>query len=444
MRFTRAKVVAVAAVALAMALPGRPAQAVGPTDPTGLDFDAASPSCPPVTVPPANSVQSPGSTTTYCSPNTTYDGGAESFDLRGVDLTNDASGRLVARFSLDQGVPLPGDLLPPLFNAAFDSPDNSRFTGGSYFALFQNYASETWVPRFACRRNTEHVLGIDSGVRVPPDNMGPSLDPTNTKGDYVYHRWGAAADGFHFFVGFDASWDGRRWVWRVYLGEYFPGAKTGFRFWDLGSAQNHSAGIPTWTSANPNHTYGTGVGQWEVSYDFVNNPKVITVRAPGVYQEQSSMCHASTPNYLYDFARAGDSIRHIKGLTTANTTATPHLPHEPCRRTEDPHCSSDVTPIESFAFADTTQGQSMAGLFGTNTTGIAYSYGSERGSDTKGPGPSCPTPTYGGFFDENPLWLANNSPSTPPGGVACHIDDDPVARGSSYPEWWETGSNFTF
>jgi len=340
----------------------------------------------------------------------------------------------VASWHVDGGIPDAGSTT--FLDPDWDGP-NSSFTGGSYYALFQNIDKQDQRTLRACGRNTEHVLGVNTGVRIPPDNLGPPLDPTNTKGDDVYNRWGNASDGFHFFVTFSANFDGLRWVHAAQLGVYSPDG--GFGFYELGVDQGSG-----WTTANPNHPFAatsSAVGDYSVSI----SGNTVTVTAPGVYKIQDDACLAPG-DYEYHFAQSGDRIRELKGLSTGDSVVT--LPvtiplSDLCGPTNGEVCESDLTSVGGFVtYADTTSGTSTNGSIAgitpaVNTVGIAISGGAAGwfySADTLGDGPACPTPTFGGYLPENPLWVQ---------GQECQIDDTPV-RGAILAEFWETNVGFTF
>ena len=84
-------------------------------------------------------------------------------------------------------------------------------------------------------------------------------------------------------------------------------------------------------------------------------------------------------------------------------------------------------------FVDSTDGNSTAGLLNSNISGISYTGGAVGVQDTLGPGPTCPTSTFGGALPQNPLFVAD---------TACHINDDGIARGSFLSEFWDTTHGF--
>ena len=416
MRF-KLRVAAVAAVVSTLVLVGDPASAVTISDGTGVDYDAAcvfNTDAPP----PPNSVGSPG--TSPCQDGSglsIYDGRTEATDILGVHLASTTAGQFVATCELDQIVPA-GDPNP----FALDRPADV-FTGTSCKVMFQNPRVENNVPSIGCAR-------VGTGTAV-------------------FDQHGHWADGFHFFIGFNQSWNGTRWIHSAQLGEYNPAPDGGFPFYELGT--NDGSG---WTGGANVTIAGS----------------TVTITASGIFTVADANC--ASGRFTVAFARPGHPITNVKGLTTADVTYT--LPVTvPFSLAPG---FSDTTSTGGYTFfSDVTAGNSRnVGSVGTllrpNMVGVSYSTGilernrggatlfgqssqvRDAGSspqpdpfDTLGEGPRCPTPTFGGLLPSNPLWVPDQ---------ACHIDDDnipgpsgnidPGERGTFLPEFWDTNFGFTF
>jgi hypothetical protein len=432
LKFTRLKAVGIAAGVAAFAFIGTPAQAGSTTaaDADGVDFDASclvgSPSAPPST---PNNVPSPG-TNANCLVGT-YDGSTESTDFNSVTLSSSSVShgasdtRLSATFDVDGAIPAAGSTCNPQIGGAgcADLPDKS-FVGVGYKALFQ-------VP---ARQNNTPTNGVGGGC--------PRI-PTGTVFDQHEH-W---LDGYHHFIGFDAVWDGTKWIHSAQIGTYDPAPDGAFFFTELGTSS--TAG--TWVAADPAAPYGAG-GTFDVSY----GAGTVTVSVDGVVPSSNAInCTTGVFNTVY--AKAGDTISNVKGLATADSTVTlpvtiplSLIPGE-----------SDITSIGGFIFySDITAGNSLnQGIVGSSLEtaglgireGVSYTGGFLGISDTLGDGPSCPTPTFGGTVPTNPFL----NPA-----VGCQYDDDnvPVAdlgnpsgpwtainpgeRGTFLTEWWDTAYSF--
>jgi hypothetical protein len=431
--------VATAAALLVLTLPGSPAQAVGSTsmsDPSGVDYDAACGVDVSLSAPPPNSYASPFGS--GCFGVSLYDGSTEATDLNGtsaVTLASDTLGHVIGSCTIDGRLPAAGmpSLPPP---QPLDTP-SAQFLGAGCKVMFQNRSVETNVPTNpsgGCAR-----LGV---------------------GNPVLDEHGSWKDGYHFFVGFEVNWDGLKWIYSAQIGEYDPSPTGGFIFNELGTKDGNG-----WHSANPYHPYGTGLDQWNVSITGTG-PTTITVTAPGIYRLGDTLdCQEGFFKTVY--AKPGDSIASVKGVTTANDVVT--LPVTvplslTCDLIGDILCLDDLTTVGGLLFfSDVTDGDSTAGLFNSNIRGVAYTtgvakraisnewinvlgylqhlldttpvYGINEVPDTLGPGLTCPTPTFGGLLPTNPLF----TPDT-----ACQIDDDSIARGSFLPEFWDTVHGFTF
>jgi hypothetical protein len=427
----RWKTLGVAAVAALLMFSGGPAHAgsTSTTDASGTDYE---PGCV------ADATITPQAPNHWGNGNkctvSTSDGTVTS-----VDLTNGtsgsalglsfANGQLTATWHVAGPIPAPGSTNL----AAADLPGIGL--GATYYALFQNKSVQTNVPTNPAGGCTD--VGVGNQV----------LD--------IHSSW---KDGFHFFVAFNVGWDGAKWVQSVQLGEYVPDPDGGFVFNELGT--NGGAG---WQAANTYHPFSStaAADNFFVSVSTAG----ITVTVPGILKTPDTVnCQEGFFKSVY--AKAGDVIANAKALTTANEVVT--LPVTvplsiTCGLpTSDLDCENDLTSVGGFGFfADTTDGNSTAGLANSNITGIAYSNGAAgRGvamplpdllagprhllgldpigvnpfPDTLGPGPTCRTPTFGGLLPTNPLF----TPDT-----ACHIDDDYIARGSVLPEFWDTSHGFT-
>ncbi len=374
------------------------------TDATGIDYDPSCVLATSITPYAPNWNHGAG-----CAGVTTSDGSATAYDLTNTSLSSDASGHLVASTTINGSVPPAGSTN----RAGFDISDGI-FDGTTYYVLFQNKTMETNAAYTAC----------------PP--APPRWTP-------VLQRWGAWQDGYHFFVSFSVNWDSTKWVHIAQMGEYNPNPGGGYRSWDLGV--NDGSG---WRNVNPYHSVGTGAGQFNVSI----SGSTVTVTAPGVYEEPDTT-NCSNGHFDYWFAKAGDNIANVKGLTTANWVVT--LPTTiplgvTCGFTDGLVCLHDITSKGAFfTVHDTTDGKSVPGSTATgdllatpcynespfgNVPCIAYTDGAGGTAlDTLAPGPTCPTFTLGGMWPQNPLF----NPGQP-----CLIDQEGTA------EFWDTTHGFVF
>lgn len=427
----KASAVAVAAIGLTLVDTSAQAGSTSIGDASGVDFDAACSVDLTLAGPPANSYASPVGT--GCAGISAYDSSTEGLDLNhqtsAATLASNAAGQLVASWTFDGAIPCAG--CTSFFG--YDLPAVG-FTGGTYYMLFQNKTIQRNAKYTGC----------------------PQIPPRPTP---VVNRFGSWKDGYHFFVAFSVNWDGLRWVYSAQLGQYEPGPNGGLEFFELGT--NDGFG---WRPANVFHPYGSGPDGWNVTISSLS-PTTVTVTAPGVYKEPDTE-NCSNGHFDYWFAKPGDVIANVKGLTVANRVAT--LPFTvpvsaTCGLSGGVLCLNDIRTVGGYVrFSDTTHGNSTRGIFGRNTEHIAYSPGLARTAevptvaeqwsplchllerpfclglvhfvpDTLGPGPTCPWNTFGGLLPENPLWTVD----TP-----CEIDDDFVARGSFLPEFWDTPYGF--
>lgn len=361
------------------------------TDPSGVDYDAA---CTPRNQRPGplapNSYASPGGTGCLTGLST-YDGSTEATDLRLVSLSTSSLGELVASFRVD------GSLL---FGGGFginalDSPSQGAFLGARWRALFRNETRQTNVP-----------------------TMPPTGGCITNLGTSVYDQHGSWKDGFHFFVGYAVDFDNSlmRWYQSAQIGEYDPSPGGGFRVKELG--RNYG---PGWYETDPAMVYGT---HWLVMQP---SPSAITVVVDGIARQANPVCGTGELNTVY--YAPGDTLSSVKGLSTLVRAPGPKLGAEPCSPSSDDDCqASGPTFAEDDIVSDVTASNSTTGAMGRNLAGVAYTNGEDDSSDTKGPGPACPTPTYGGMTPPNPQFVPNS---------ACHQDDDAFGRGTLYAEWWD-------
>jgi hypothetical protein len=461
--FSLIAVVAAATLAVVSAI--SPAQAGGNvsiTDGDGVDYDAACAVRQQGPPPPPNSVRSPGlpggtqQGGDGCQGTSTYDGSTESTDIRSVSLASDevthgvSDVQLVATCTMDAPIPFAGDTTPPLTASNPDLPGLS-FVGSSCKVMFQ-------VP---ARQNSRPTNDVGGGA------------PRSPRGD-MYDVHGHWMDGYHHFVGFDVQWDGTRWIHLAKIGTYDPLPTGGFTFTELGT-DNGSA----WQNADLNAQVGV---HWNVTFPAANT---VRVTVDGVLASTCNVCVGGVFNTVY--AKDGDSISNVKGLSTTNAAmvlpATMPLSLVPG--------GTDVTVFGGFVhISDTTGGLSgNYGIVGAtsrpNIVGIAYTPGPMQQAragewpgvygngptadevsrfmdsatwgvvtslpDTYGAALSCWTPTWGGDVPPNPLFNA---------AFGCHYDDDnipvpnsgnpggpwtavnPGERGSLLPEFWPTTQAF--
>jgi hypothetical protein len=247
----------------------------------------------------------------------------------------------------------------------------------------------------------------------------------------VIDQHGSYKDGYSYFIGFDASWTGTKWIHSAQIGEYDPSPDGGFTFQELGT--NDGSG---WVSSDPNMT------TWSAS---VSAGGIVTVQASG-HVTSSNPTNCASGVFTTVYGSAGDSIVNVKGVSFANATVT--LPvtvplSATCGPTGGLVCESDLVSVGGFIFfSDVTAGASTAGVANSNITGISYTGGAVGGTDNLGDGPTCPTPTFGGTLPSNPL-LQSGPPSAPWDTPPCQIDDDAAGRGSLFTEFWDTPYSFT-
>lgn len=488
MKHTRVRSIAIVAlvaiVIAAIAFPTVPATAgtTSTTDASGVDYDAAcrrrvtddrqptGPRGAAASTP--NSVDSPGTAGgAYdggdgCWGETGYDGNTESTDLASVSLssgTNASTGRqqLVASWTVGHPIATAGSTT----RGSVELPD-ADFTGTTYFALFRNKSKQT---------NTDNIEG---GCR----HIG-----TDRR---IRDQHGAWQDGYHFFVAFGQNWDGIRWVHSAQIGEYDPSPDGGFLFTELGvnDGIDDDGDGSAWDATDTlDMPHGSS---WLVT----TSGSSVTVSVDGIVLQANELCdrvvqspysglpYVEHAAYRTAYATPGDVIADVKGLTTANKLRTLDSTVVLTDRCDGSGtslldiCQPDLRTLGGYAaFSDTTSGTSYsAGGLCTcvypawvearrdDIPGIAYTpglYGSlgahalneslvrpwsselddHRGSfgplDTLGDGMTCPTPTLGGLIQQNPLFTSNQS---------CQIDDDTVARGWFFGEFWETVHSFIF
>ncbi len=400
MKFNKLKAGAlVAGIAAFTLLSGPAAQATGTTgtipDSSGTEWD---PACILHTGLNAPGAASPGAS--QCEV-TTYDGSEEAVDLQSASLASNASGQLVATFTVDQAIPPAGSSL-----GAVDLPA-TNYVGGTYFLMFQNKSTQTNVPT-----NTAFGGGCTKvGTGTP-----------------TFDQQASWKDGYHHFVSFHFGYDGTRWTHSAGVGTYEPDG--GFATDELGV--NQGTGFST---DDPQMPFGTA---WNVSV----SGNTVTVTVNGKVKESDNTCVGGAFTTVY--AAPGNIIANVKAITTAD--AVFNLPvtvplSVTCGLTGGAVCESDINGIGGFVFyADQTSGTSTAGLLGCNSVGTSFTRACQGDlssymldQDTIGDGPTCPTPTVGGLLPQNPLFTPDQ---------ACQIDDDAVARGTLLAEFWETGFGF--
>jgi hypothetical protein len=450
MKFNKRRGAFIAALVTVGALAGSPATAGGAgvliLDASGVDYDAACTANTDLPPPGPDAVGSPG--TSYCQDGSgvsTFDGSTEATDIRGVSLGSNA-GAFVARCDLDEIVPAGSITPPPL--GGLDTPQDGAFSGTSCKVMFQ-------VP--ARQNNT------------PTNNVGGGCPRTPT--GVIFDQHGHWRDGYHFFIGFNQSWNGTRWIHSVQMGEYDPAPDGGFAFFEL-AVDNGSGWTPGPLVAISGSTVTITVGSVIVTPDV----------------------NCATGVFLSVYARPGDAIRNIKGLSSADITTT--LPVTvPVSLV--PGATGDITSVGGYTFfSDVTAGNSqnsgtVGSLLQPNIPNLSYTTGvSERnrggatasnepgqttgsttgdsggggssgtwGSphccdpfDTLGEGLACPSPTFGGVLPPNQFLNPN---------FGCHLDDDnvpvpnaanpagpwvavdPGERGTFLPEFWDTNFGFT-
>lgn len=426
--FTLSKVALAVVLTSALAFSGGPARAgtTGPiVDGNGVDYDAACVADAMLPAPPPNSIASPGGV--GCPGVSVYDGSTELTDIRHVSLSSNAAGQIIGQCYFDGAIPPAGS---PVF-AALDSPA-PIFTGSGCKVMFQNWTKQTNVPTNPVGGCADIVLGL------------PSFD--------THGSW---KDGYHHYVGYEVNWDGIRWVHSVHIGTYDPAPDGGFIYQELGT--NNGTG---WQNSNPHMLMGVN---WNVLMAF-GAPGSVTITVDGITKSPDPNCVGGIFKTAY--ATPGDWIVNVKGLTHSQNIVTlpVTVPTSTLCAPIGITCPPNILTVGGeLYFSDTTAGVSVPGLFGLNIAGIAYTpgvarkawagewldvlaslahlagvsrkYGVLNAPDTLGEGPTCPTPTFGGLFPQNPLFAPN---------TACHIDDDPIARGTFLPEFWETPFGFVF
>lgn len=405
----------------------------------GVDFDAAClvnaqqplQSSPP----PSNSIASTNGT--GCPGLSTYDGSTRATDLVTVKLESDTAGNLHASFMI-------GQALPPAGSTDINALDvpGPGFLGVSYKVLFQNKTRQTNL--------SYHEGGCSNAFT----------------GRHVADQHGSWKDGYHFFIGFDQTWDGSKWVRTVKAGEYGPGPDGGFFFVELGTATtSDTGGNAAWRAsdvafpyrAKPHAVYNPG---WNVKSE---SPDHLEIVMTGVHHASNATCSPGS-GFKTIYGAPADVIGNVKGLTSAirPLTSPVTVPSSlPCELGVGLSCMSDIRSLGGFlSFSDTTSGWSSTGLLSANIPGIAYSAGFPNAvrfipelagavsglegaeddavsvmPDTLGDGPTCPTPTLSGVLPQNPFFNPD---------AACQFDDDPIARGLLLPEFWDTSYGFSF
>jgi hypothetical protein len=437
MRFKRLQAAGFAAVAAGLTLLGGPAHADSGTrtqDALGIDYDPACVASTRTVAPAANSIDARG-----CDGITSYDGSATAIDIgarpvigpivvgemmwcppygfQTYDLclyyrTHPGTGRpwlgggiYVSATKLPQ----PGSVkAPDGTDATLDTP-SPAFTGANYYNLFQNKSVQTNTP----------VAG--SGCTSP-------------SGAPVFDQHGSWRDGSHFFTNLNVSWSGGRWVWRAEIGEYSPGPNGGFSSYELGRAERVGQdGVPVWTSASDHLVKGVN---WDVTVTSTRRGTAINVEADAVFETPDTV-NCREGFFKHAYVRPGDIVANAKGLTTVDQAVA--LPvsvplSASCGPTAGIVCAEDIPVIGGFTVVgDVTDGNSTPGPNGSNIAGIAYTPGLLGAVDTLGDGPTCPTPTFGGRLQPNPLFVPD---------AACQLDDDAIGRGSVLSELWDTNQGF--
>ncbi|HEX7168514.1 MAG TPA: hypothetical protein VF230_16150, partial [Acidimicrobiales bacterium] len=308
---------------------------------------------------------------------TLNDGSSTSTDILSASLdavTVGGQKTLRATIVVDGPVPAAGPGLP----TDFDGPDPT-FVGGSYKVMFQNKDKQT---------NGDN-----------PDTGCDRLD-----GGRLRDQHGHWADGYHWYLGFSVTYDGTGWSHTSMVGVYDPSPGAAFSFIEYGSSTVTAVGTDTRIVVDvpsvvetPDALCVGGAHKWDLAAEGADNRK-------GAYPGGT---FANPPGYTYG---SGDRIDNVSALSTADqivvlpvTVPLSLVPGE-----------SDLKAIGGFVyFADNTNQQSNGQ--------VVYSGGTVGVTDTLGPGPACPTPTFGGTVPQNSLWQANQN-------QACHIDDDAVGN----------------
>lgn len=423
-----------AALALLTMVLVRPAAAIGSTsfgdganNGVGVDFDAACVRSTAITPPTPNSI-----TTAGCPGVTTYDGSTTSTDLTGGSLGSTASNGLHATWSIVGSVPPPGST----DFAALDTPGSSaggaldtgvaggvsRSGGVSYVLMFQNKTLET-------------------GVRQQGSGC------FTTAGSLNLATYGAWQDGYHFFLMYEVLWDGRKWVHTVAVGEYDPLPTGGFAVRPLGVNDGTGWFALTQSAFTATATSGSGA--------------TLSLDVPGSIDTYDPKCVNDT--YRTALSRPGDTIGNVKAVTLVGDTLTSNLYAAAGYGTSVdlpsavPHVQTPVAScatwngatrcgvgvwvgvpvahtVTTYAISDVTDGNSTAGLFNTNISGIAYSPGLVPNVDDLAPGETCVPPGWPYEPKDWPFF----TPAT-----ACDVDDDSVAHGSVSGEFWDTTHGFT-
>jgi hypothetical protein len=478
LRFTRLKAAVIAAGVAAFAFIGSPATAgtVTTFDQFGaVDFDAA---CVLGTgldngsVPEANNIPTPGAPGGSlgspaggdgCEGISTYDGSTAATDLYEVTMDSTALGTnndvmLGAEFLVAGVAPMPGDMScnPQVGGPnCFDLPNN-QFVGAGYKAMFQN----------SNRQNNTPTNGAAVGGGCARIGTGQ-----------VYDQHGHWLDGYHHFIGIDVVWDGSKWIWSAQVGTYDPSPDGAFFFTELGTSSATVGGVPHWENADEAAKHGT---HWSVTAKVTSGLLLFRVLVHGRLGSANINCQPAGSGIFYTvYAKAGDPIVNIKGLSTADSTVT--LPVTvPLDIVPG---QSAITSVGGFIFySDITHGNSVntgavGGTLAANggddpsttcvnegTLGnrlcVSYTGGALGISDTLGDSPACPTPTFGGTLPTNPFLnpdvgcqydddnrptpnqnnlsgLANNPPTAPWNAI------NPGERGTFLTEWWDTTLSFT-
>lgn len=348
-----------------------PAQALGSTtmnDASGVDYDPACLVPAPGPPPGSNSVTSPG-----FGPGCTmglYDGSTETTDLRKVVLGSNTANQIETQIVIDGPMPSAGSTA--LWTG--DLPSN-QFEGATYLALFQNVAKHS---------NSDNLT---TGC----------FDASSTRVPDIH---GSRFDGYHFYVGYEVSYESGAWVHRVFVGEYDPSPGGGYNSVLLGT--DTGAG---WVDADPLMVNG-------INYVAGASGSTIVIRVDGVVRRTDPTCASPPGEFDLGLAEPGDPIVDTKAMSTADTSTLQPL----------------VTAGQSFAgrtrgVSDLTLGSSSPGQFNTNISNIAYTPGTNVvPSDTLGPYTACVS------------------------AAPCHVDDEffNLPRGSVYREFWDTPYTFVF
>lgn len=349
----------------------------------------------------------------YCE-ESSNDGSSKSTDLSYVGLASNAGydtiwgsadDRLVATIDVNGIVPMPGDP-----RTAFDGPRDTspeRWTGATYFVLFNNY---------------------DKQIDRPNPLAGCIQHSGVAKFDQQRH-W---SDGYYKFLAISSAWTGTDWVVTPSVGTYDPTPSGGFQFTDLAN----EAGM-----RGPDGVSGSGDDEFGYSVTRYGSPGRTRLQlwvegnvehadptcTSGVFTETFAN-HAPGP---FSYSYAGDRIGNVFGLTTADLTVG--LPVTVptgtiCREWLEflVPCGNDIKVVARFLdYADNTH--QWAG-------GDVYTPGIFDRVDNLGDGIQCPTPTFGGALPENPVAAQD---------VACQIDDDGLGN-LALAEFHKSGYDFIY